>query len=206
MNQKKIAVFGATGDMGELLAMEALKRGHSITAIMRDETELRLRHPNLVVLRGEPKEKEDISKYAKDQDVVIAFHAPTKEKPSEHLDATRMFIEGTKQAGVQHLIAVGHPFGKWANNSQQAYDNYKPLLQAQQDALNIFRNERELNWSYIHSPEPEKRNGEYKMSNEILCTHLQSEHKISSKNFTQALLDDAEKSIMELHQQQDGEE
>jgi putative NADH-flavin reductase len=206
MNKKKIAMFGVTGDMSELLATEALKRGHSVTAIMPGETELKLNHPNLIVLKGDPRKKEDVSKYAKDHDVVIAFNEPTKEKPGEHLDATHMYIEGTKEAGVQHLVAVGHPFGKWAGNNQQAYDNYRPILQAQRDALTIFRNERDLNWSYIHSPEPEKRNGEYTMSNDIICTHLQGEHKIQPKDFTESLLDDAEKTLMELHEQQGGDE
>jgi putative NADH-flavin reductase len=208
MNKKKIAMFGVSGDMSELLASEALKRGHSITAIMHDEKGLKLNHPNLIIIKGEPKKKEDIGRYAKDHDVVIAFDEPSKESPGGHLLATRMFIDGTKQAGVQNLVFVGHAFGKWSGYGQEAFDNYKPILQAQRDALSLFKNERELRWSYLHNPEPEigQKSGDYRMNNDILCTHLQGEHRILPKNFTGALLDEAEMNVMEFHEQHGSEE
>ena len=208
MTKKKIAMFGMLGDMRELVASEALRRGHSVTAIMPDETEMKLSGPRLAIVKGEIKNKEDISKYAKGHDVVIAFNEPTKGNPGEHLVAIRMFIDGTKEAGAHHLVAVGHAFGKWSGSGQQAFDKYKPILQAQRDALALFRNERDLNWSYLHSPEPEigQENGDYRMSNDILCTHLQGEHKIQPKNFTESLIDEAESNVMELHEQREGEE
>jgi putative NADH-flavin reductase len=208
MSTQKIALFGATGEVGQRLAEEALKRGHSVTAIVRDETEFKLKHPNLTVVKGDARRKEDVSRYAKGHNVVIAFHEPTKENPREHVEATRSFIEGTKQAGVPHLVAIGHSFGKWTGNTQQAFDAYKPIAQAQREALNLFKNEKDLNWGYARGSEPEKgaSNGEYRMSSEILIDHPQGEYKVQPKNFTEAVLDEAEKSALEMHEQHEHDE
>jgi putative NADH-flavin reductase len=208
MNTQKIALFGPTGEVGQRLAEEALKRGHSVTAIIRDETEFKLKHPNLTVIKGDVRKKEDVSRYAKGHNVVIAFHEPTKENPREHLETARTFIEGTKQAGVPHLVAIGHSSSKWMGNTQQAVETYKPIAQAQRETLNLFKNEKDLNWGYARNAEPEKGNGsgEYRMTNEILINHPQGEYKVQPKDFTSAVLDEAEKSTLEIHEQHKEEE
>ncbi len=207
MNTQKIALFGASGEAGRQLAEEALKRGHSVTAIVRDETEFKLKHPNLRVVRGETKKAEDIVRYAKGHDVVIGFHVPSKENPREHVEVARNFIEGTKKAGVQHLVTVGHTFGKLTEGTQEAYDAYKQVTQAQNEALKLFRNEKELNWSYALGVQPERRedNGKYQMSSEIRFANPMGEQRVDVKNFTETLLDEAERSTPELHSHEDEE-
>jgi putative NADH-flavin reductase len=208
MSTQKIALFGATGEVGQRFTEEALKRGHSVTAIVRDETELKMKHPNLKVVKGDARKQEDITRLAKDHNVVVGFHTPTKENPREHVEAARCYIEGTKKAGVPHLVTVGHAFGKWTGNNQESFEAFKPVSQAQRDALKLFRNEKELNWSYARSSEPERRedNGQYQMSQDILFTHPQGEKRVEPKNFTEALLDEAERSTLELHEEHEEEE
>ncbi|MGP8215504.1 MAG: NAD(P)-dependent oxidoreductase [Bacteroidia bacterium] len=208
MNTQKIALFGVTGEVGRRLAEEALKRGHNVTAVIRNDAELNLKHPNLKIERGDVRKKEDVSRFAKDHDVVIAFHEPTKENPREHVEIARLFIEGTKHAGVPHLVTVGHSFNKWTGNTQQAYETCKSITRSQREALNLFRNEKELNWSYACGIEPEKGggNGEYRLSSDILFTYPKGEQRIQPGDFTEMVLNEAEKSALELHEHQSDEE
>jgi putative NADH-flavin reductase len=208
MSTQKIAMFGADGEVGRHLAEEALKRGHSVTAIVCDEKEFKLKHPNLKVVKAVTGKKEEVSKYAKGHDVVISFHEPSREKPREHVEATRAYIEGTKMAGVPHLVTVGHAFGKWTGNNQESYEAYKPIAQAQRDALSLFRKEKDLNWSYVRGQEPVRRedNGKYQMGGEILFAHPEGESKVKPQNFAEAILDEAEKSTPEFHGFEEEEE
>jgi putative NADH-flavin reductase len=207
MSTQKIALFGASGEAGRQLAEEALRRGHNVTAIVRDETEFKLKHPNLRVVRGDTKKADDITRYAKGHDVVVGFHVPSKENPHEHVEYARNFIEGTKKAGVQHLVTVGHTFGKLTEGTQAAYDAYKQVTQAQNEALKLFRNEKELNWSYVMGAQPERRedNGKYQMSSEIRIVDPMGEQKVQATNFTEVLMDEAEKGTPELHSHEDEE-
>jgi putative NADH-flavin reductase len=49
----KIALLGATGWIGGVVAKEALGRGHALTAVVRDPSRLTLRHERLTVTQGD---------------------------------------------------------------------------------------------------------------------------------------------------------
>lgn len=209
MSTQKIAIFGATGEVGRRVAEEALKRGHSVTAVVRTEKDLQLNHPNLKVVKGDAHKAEEVAKYAKGHDVVIGFHSPIHESPLEHVSAVRAYIEGTKIAGVKNLVTVGHSFEKkQSNNTQEAYNAYKPIAQANKEALKMFRNETDLNWTYACCEAPQKgeKQGEYLMSEDIVFTQPYGASKVQSGNFSKALVDEAEESEYEHLAHQEDEE
>jgi putative NADH-flavin reductase len=201
MNLQKIALFGTVGDSTQRFATEALRRGHNVTVIVPNEKEFTLKHPKLKVVSGDVRNNYDVSKLAQGHDVVICTHEPTQSKPREHVEITRSVIEGVKDAGIHHLISVAHPFGQPKERTEEAYNEFKPIVKAQQEALKLFQNENQLQWGYAHSiePEVEEKTGKYRSSNEILFTSQEGQSKIPLEGYASAIIDEAEKSEMELH-------
>lgn len=95
----KIAIIGATGRAGSQLLEEALRRGHSVTAIARDPSRLQGREGvstvALDVTRGE-----GLEQAVAGHDVVLsAAHFATV--PAQAI------IGPVKKAGVKRLLVVG---------------------------------------------------------------------------------------------------
>jgi uncharacterized protein len=201
MNPQKIALFGTPGETTQRLATEALRRGHNVTAIVSDEKMVTIKHPNLKVVKGDVKKKEDVTRYAKGHDVVICAHEPTQAKPNEHVEITRSVIEGVKSSGVNHLLSVAHPFGQPTERTEEAYNEFKPIVKAQQEALNLFKREPKLQWGYIHSMEPEAIAGtnKYRTAVEVFFTNSEGQNTLPVKGYTSAIIDEAEKGEMEFH-------
>jgi len=202
MNTQKIALFGTSDETSQRLITEALKRGHMVTAIVPEERQLQMIHPNLKMVNGDARKKEDVIRYARGNDVVICVYEPTKAKPREYVDITRTVIAGTKDADVQHLLFAAHPLGLPAESTEEFYNSFKSVVKAQKDSLNLVQNEKELYWGYVHSVEPEPGNkaGKYRISSEIIFTHPEGESRITIKNYPSAVIDEAEKGEMELHE------
>lgn len=49
----KIVLFGATGNLGNVILDEALNRGHQVTAVLRDPSKLATKHTALTVVQGD---------------------------------------------------------------------------------------------------------------------------------------------------------
>jgi len=202
MNSQKIALFVTPGENNQRLIIQALKRGHTATAIVRDETQFQLNHPNLKVLKGDVTKKEDVSRHVKGNDVVICAYEPTKTQFREYANIIRTVIQGVKDAGVNHLLFSAHPVGLPAEPTEEFYNSFKPIAQAQRDALNIFQNEKELHWGYVHSiePEAEQITGKYRVSTEVLFTYPEGESRKPVKEYASAIIYEIEKGEMELHE------
>jgi len=202
MSTQKIALFTPANEVGRRLAEEALKRGHSVTAIVTNEAEFKLKHPNLTVVKGNVTRKEDVTKHARGHDIVLSAYEPSMKNPQEHVNVTRNIIEGAKEAGVQHLVVASHPFEQRMESTEQFYNSFKPLIRAQEEALRLFQKEKNLTWGYAHSiaPEAGKQQGEYRISNEIFLSHPQGQQRVPLKDYTASLLDEAEKGMLETHE------
>src|ERR1700739_2758511 len=201
MNTPKIALFDAPPELGQRITEEALMRVFNVTTVTINEIEYTTDRKNLEVVKNAGIKKEDINRFAKNHDVIIAFHEPTRDNPGEHVRAIRSFIQGSKQARVLHLIVVGHAFGKWTSTAKEAFQTYKIITAAQREALITFQKEADINWSYIRGAVPEKHKhlGLHEIKGELICTHTFGEYYIHLHNFIPALLDEVERSTLELY-------
>ncbi|HTA28348.1 MAG TPA: NAD(P)H-binding protein [Bacteroidia bacterium] len=212
MYSHKIALFGTPDEVSHRLLAEALKRGHTVTAIVPDKNQFQIKHPNLKVVKGDVKKKTDVNQYATGHDTVICAHEPAKNDPHEHVGIVHSVLEGVKDAGVNNVLFTGHPVGIPVENTEEFYNSYKPIIAVQRKALDILHNERQLHWGYTHSVEPEKtdlqpgRSPKYSYSSEILFAHPEEENRIPVKEYASAIIDEAEKGEMELHEHGDESE
>ncbi len=200
MSTQKIALFGTSGEAMQRVATEALRRGHTVTAIITDEKEFPLKHPNLKVVKGDMRKKEDVRKYAQGHDVVISTHTPRQTNPQEHVTITRTLIEGLKGTGIHSLLSVAQPQGQPAERTEKEFKEFKSVLNAQEEALQLFENQSELKWGYLYAAEPKEKAGKYPTPNELLFASPEGEWKVPVKDYASAVIEEVENAEMELHE------
>src|SRR5271155_6177501 len=116
----KIIVFGANGRTGKLIVTQALAKGHSVTAFVRNPEGLP-QDPHLRVIQG------DVFDFAAVLDaihghrvVLSALGARTRKKADVLAQAIPNILEGMRQEYVSRIIVLGaagvHPdYGKYQN-------------------------------------------------------------------------------------------
>ena len=190
----KIAIIGATGRAGSQLLEEALRRGHSVTAIARDTSKLGER-AGVVSKNVDVLDAQALQAAVAGHDVVIsAAHFAT-------IPASAV-IGPVKQAGVKRLLVVGGagsllvPDGSRVIDAANFPAEYKAEASAGAQFLEVLRQEQELDWSFL-SPsalfvEGERR-GTFRLGKEHLLVDGEGQSQISFADFAIALLDEVEK-------------
>jgi putative NADH-flavin reductase len=202
---KKIALFGATGMIGQRILNEALSRGHHVTAIVRDPSKLAATtSPLLRVEIGDVLKPESVAVAIADCDVVVSAYGPGRAgDPRSLLKAAESLIEGVgavskKTGNAIRLIVVGGAGSLEVAPGVQLVDtpdfpaSWKPAASAARDALGIYR-KAPIKWTYM-SPaafiQPGTRTGKYRTATEQLITDEKGESRISAEDYAVALLDE----------------
>lgn len=201
----KIAVFGASGRIGSRIVKEALNRGHSVTAVVRYPENYTGEAPHLKVAKGDLFKAQDVQTGAFDQDAVVsAYNNTLGAEPSTIAEVALPLISGLKQAGVKRLIIVGGAGSLDVSPGVQLVDApgfpeaYKPAALAHREALKIYKNEKELEWTYI-SPAaeiaPGERTGVFRTGTAKLLTDESGKSHISMEDFAKPVIDEIEKPL-----------
>src|SRR5208282_4915411 len=100
----KLVLFGASGMIGSRILSEALRRGHEVTAVVRDPAQLAAKHKKLTVVKGDVLDADTVALVAKGQDAVLSAVGPAADVIT---GAPRSLIDGLTRAGVKRLVVVG---------------------------------------------------------------------------------------------------
>ena len=200
----KLVVIGATGAAGGRIMKEALRRGHDVTAVLRDPKKLAER-PHLTVKQGDATNSAELAKLLEGADAVIsAFNAKrgSPDYAKDQLAAYQSIIAAAKQAKAKRLLVVGGAGSLEVAPGQKLMDaptfpkEYRPEAAAMGEVLDLFRAETELDWAFV-SPSsffsPGKRTGAYRVGADQLLVDAKGVSKISMEDFAIALLDEVEK-------------
>lgn len=199
----KIVLFGASGRIGQRISDEALRRGHVVTAAVRDTTKIPPRK-NLSAVKADVTVIEDVSASASGQDAVINATSSTGNAAGDamYLKAARSLLDGMKVAGVKRLIVVGGAGSLEVAPGRQLVDqpgfpaDWKPGALAHREALGLYRQDQSLEWTYA-SPaamiEPGARTGKFRLGTDQLVADSKGESRISMEDFAVAILDELEK-------------
>ena len=197
----KIAIIGASGNIGSRVMKEALSRGHDVTGISRNTSKITEKNSKLKLINCDIFNPSELVKHLENKDVVISAYAPAFENVGQLVDATNTLIDVAKKAKVKHLIVVGGAGSlEVAHNallldSPQFPDAWRPIARAHKEALHLYEAEKSLNWSYAHPAaviEPGSRTGKFRLGSNQLLVDVQGNSKISIEDFAIALLDEAE--------------
>lgn len=197
-----IALYGASGMIGQRILRESLQRGHSVTAIMRDPAKLSEQHPNLKAVAGNILDPQSVANTVAGHDAVINATAPSHGQVETILEATRSLISALPQAGVKRLLTVGGAGSLEVAPGVQLADTpaipeaWKPLVLAHRDALHTYRSEADaLDWTYF-SPsamiQPGERTGTFRLGGDQLIRDDNGNSAISAEDYAIAVLDEIE--------------
>ncbi|SDT36785.1 NAD(P)-dependent oxidoreductase [Pseudomonas prosekii] len=189
----KIAIIGATGRAGSQLLEEALRRGHSVTAIARDTAKIGAR-AGVVSKNVDALDAEALQAAIAGHDVVIsAAHFAT-------LPASAV-IGPVKNAGVKRLLVVGGagslllPDGGRVIDSEGFPEEYKAEASAGALFLQNLRQEQQLDWTFV-SPSAEfvegERTGTFRIGKDDLLVSAQGRSWITFADYAIALLDEVQ--------------
>jgi uncharacterized protein len=101
-----LIVFGAGGRAGRPTVAEAVKRGHTVTAVVRDPA----KYPDLAgagvtVVAGDVTDAASVAALAPGHDAVVNTAAAMDE--GHFVAAARALVDGLGPTGVRRLVAVG---------------------------------------------------------------------------------------------------
>ncbi|MEX5237514.1 NAD(P)-dependent oxidoreductase [Kocuria arenosa] len=200
-----IAVFGATGTIGSRIVTEALERGHTVTAVLRDPAKLTDADPRLKVTTGDVLDPVSVAAAAEGQDVVVS--AVGGGDGPGHLatiaPAARALVEGLRTLGEQapRLVVVGGAGSLRTPDGAQVWDTpglpeaLLQIMHAHGDALEYYRTVTDVDWTNL-SPAaqipPGERTGNYRTALEDLITDEAGNSAISVEDYAVAILDEIE--------------
>lgn len=199
----KIALYGATGHVGQRILTEALQRGHEVTAIVRDPARLTVSHENLRVITGDAMDSASVATSVVGQDVVIGSISGRRDgDPDAIPNSVRALVAGIEKAGVRRLLWVGGASSLEVAPGVRLFDTpefpeiYKAEARAGIEALEILRALPEgIDWTFL-SPAaeimPGERTGKFRIGGDQLLTDAQGKSHISFEDYAVALVDEIE--------------
>lgn len=200
----KIAIIGASGNIGSRITHEALSRGHEVTAIVRDPSKLTLENESLVVTKGDALDTEDLAAKIEGHDAVVSAYNAGWGPGTDYNNYNRVaasLLRAAKEAGVKRLLVVGGAGSLYVAPGVQAVDtpdfpaDWKEGAAAMRDSLEVYQDEKELEWTFF-SPAfmigPGERTGKFRLGTENPVMDEKGESNISYEDYAVAVLDELE--------------
>jgi putative NADH-flavin reductase len=196
----KIALFGSTGRIGRRILDEALSRGHSVIAVVRDATAMQNQNPKVEYRTGDVLKPESVAVATKGADVVVSAYGPGAGDAAQITIAAKSLMEGTAVTGQPRLIVVGGAGSLEVAPGTQLLDTpdfpppYKKTAEAHRSALDVLKASA-ADWTDV-SPSaeihPGTRTGKYRVGRDTLLVDESGKSHISMEDFAAAILDEIE--------------
>jgi len=204
-----ILVYGATGNIGSLVVTEALARGHQVSAVSRDPSQIELTEPNLTAVRGDLLDRDSIATLAAGYDViVVAVRGVIGDRVPENA-LQRIAVENIVAVlreldDTPRLLHVGGA-GSLLTDKGRLYADRLPRillpkkfeaeLFGQVLALDYLRSVADVGWTYITPPRNftnGERTGDYRIGGDEMLEDERGRSRISRADFAVAIVDEAE--------------
>lgn len=189
----KIALIGASGNVGSRVANEALARGHRVTGIARHPEKIAVK-PGLTAAHGDAADPDALAKVLAGHDVVVSS---TRFQGSD----ARVLLDAVRKSGVKRLLVVGGAGSLEVAAGTALVDSpdfpaaYKPEASAGRDFLEVLRQEKELDWTFL-SPSalfgPGERTRKFRIGDDRLLVGSDGQSRVSMEDYAVALLDELE--------------
>ncbi len=189
----KVVILGISGRAGSRLGHELLQRGHQVTGIARDVSNVPAQS-GLTLASADVGDVERLVPLLKGHDAVIST---TRFVGSDAVS----LIGAVKAAGVPRLLVVGGAGSLEMAPGVALIDTpefpaaYKDEASAGRDFLNVLRGEQALDWTFL-SPsalfEPGQRTGRFRIGKDSLLVDADGNSAISMEDYAIALVDELE--------------
>jgi uncharacterized protein len=194
-----LALIGASGTIGQQITLEALVRGHHVTALVRHPERFPIAHPRLSVTRVDLFDPANLAEaFAQASVIINATGDHSTDVHTFFVQSTRALIEGVQRAGDKRLITVGGAGSLEVAPGVQLADTpgfpaqFRPIALAQRETLKMYR-ASSIDWTFF-SPSaligPGKRTGRYQLGTDQLLSNEQGDSFISIADYAVALLNE----------------
>ncbi len=188
----KIALIGATGNVGSEILKELVRRGHEVTAIVRNPEKIQAQ-VNVTPRKGDVFDKDGLTALVKGHDAVISSVHFSQSDP-------RKLIDAVKAAGVKRYLVVGGAGslevapGVLFVKAPDFPEIYKKEALLGLDFLNLLRAEKDLDWTFLCPPAlffDGPRTGTFRLGKDQLLTN-ENGSSLSFADYAIALADEVE--------------
>lgn len=189
----KLALIGASGNVGSKILAEALSRGHEVTGIVRTPEKLP-QHPQLTAKRGDVFDAEGLARLLAGHDAVISSVHYSDSDPA-------LLLQAVKASGVGRYLVVGGAGSLEVAPGVALVDTpefpalYKAEASKGRDYLTLLRGETGLDWTFL-SPSaviaPGERTGTFRLGGDQLLVGADGQSRISQEDYAVALIDELE--------------
>jgi uncharacterized protein len=190
----KIAIVGVTGKVGKRILAEALRRGHEVTGIARNASNLTAQR-GLTLLNGDANAPGALAP-------LLAGNAAVVSALRFQLSDPAQLIGAVRESGVIRYLVVGGAgsleiaAGELLADAPNFPEAYLAESSAGKAFLDALREINDLDWTML-SPSalfvPGERTGKFRLGNDRLLSDAAGKSSISFEDFAVALLDEIEK-------------
>ena len=192
---RRVALIGASGNVGSRVLAELVARGHTVTGIARNPEAITA-GPRVTTARGDVNEPAALAKVIAGHDVVISA------VPFRNTDPD-VLIGAVRTSGVKRFIVVGGAATLMNAEGQRLLDT--PALAKFKESpepaggarfLEAIRKVTDLDWTFF-SPAvnfaPGQRTGKFRLGGDTVVTDSQGQSRVSMEDYAIALVDELEK-------------
>jgi uncharacterized protein len=205
----KVAIIGASGFIGSKIAGEALRRGHTVTGIVRHTNRLR-HHPKLTAVKADVLWRDKLSRILSNHDAVICSWNAVRGVTGpwvydRYIEGNRAILAAVNKSGVKRFLAVGGaaslktPDGIELLDSPQfpkAFEAAKPAIRGVREMLYMLKKEIGLDWAFF-SPAvmivPGVRTGKFRLGHDHVVADAKGASRISVEDYAVAMVDELER-------------
>jgi len=202
----QLVVFGATGNVGQRVVGEALRRGHEVVGVVRDPEAVQSPDKRVRLVKGDATKADDVARLTRGADAVVSAISPRPNPrglPAPSLaENSRALIKGLRDAGVKRVVYVGGASslevapGKALADTPDFPEIYREEAREGREALDIWRKDAKgLDWTYL-SPAaeiaPGNRTGKYRTTDDKLLVDDKGRSFITFEDYAAAVLDELE--------------
>lgn len=199
----RIAVFGATGQVGRRMAAEAARRGHRVTAIVRPTSQVVPADKEVRTRKLDVESGEDLRAIIAEHDIVISALRPPDGQEQKLLPLTAAVVEAARAAGTRFVVVGGAAPLRLPDDPEHTVltapgflpDSVFPIAEACQQQHDWVIGRLDELGSYLCPPamlQGGMRTGAYRTGSEQLVTDREGVSRISIEDFAVAALDEAE--------------
>lgn len=200
-----IALVGATGYVGSKLLEEALYRGHTVTAIVRNPDKLP-EHDMVSPAKADVMDVGALTALFEGKDAVIHAYAPPKDlnvptRVELQHTATSAIITAAKQAGVKRILAVGGAGtlavapGVMNMDRPEFPKEWESGAKSTARIHDLLSREPDMEWTVLcpsHNLVPGTRTGKFRLGENDLLVGPDGDSRISLEDYAVAMLDELE--------------